>query len=383
MRICVVTPGYPYKDYSFFTFVRELCCAWADQGMNVTVISPVSITKSLMRRAPWIPYCRNDKTLKGNQIRVYSPKVISLSKLGKNRILSKILRSVYIKAVENVITGLANKPDILYTHFWTSCDASLESSIKYEIPLFVATGESVIAYSPDSERLKLLRENLKGVVCVSSKNKYESLEKGLITDTPTTVIPNAINSALFHEMDKAECRSKLGILDKEFVICFVGYFIDRKGPERLATAVKKIGNPDIKTIFIGSRPGDKNYHIDCDGKIFEGSLEHNQIPLYLNASDLFVLPTLKEGCCNAIIEAMACGLPIVSSNRDFNKDILDETNAILVDPLNVDEIADAIKQVYNSKEIQQSMRESSLTKARNLEIGKRSTRILEFMQENL
>ncbi len=66
------------------------------------------------------------------------------------------------------------------------------------------------------------------------------------------------------------------------------------------------------------------------------------IPNYICASDVFVLPTTAEGCCNAIIEAMGCGLPIVSSDRAFNYDILNEENSILVDPESVDEIDNAI-----------------------------------------
>lgn len=91
---------------------------------------------------------------------------------------------------------------------------------------------------------------------------------------------------------------------------------------------------------------------------------------------MFVLPTLKEGCCNAIIEAMACGLPIISSARDFNMDILDDKNSIMIDPENVDEIAEAIYKFKSNGMLLKSKREEALKKARNLTIQQRAIDIL-------
>ena len=95
----------------------------------------------------------------------------------------------------------------------------------------------------------------------------------------------------------------------------------------------------MKSIFIGS--GEQTPEID--GILFCGKLPHDQIVHYLNAADVFVLPTLAEGCSNAIIEAMACGLPIISSDLPFNDDILDAENSIRVNSLDVESIAEAIR----------------------------------------
>lgn len=66
---------------------------------------------------------------------------------------------------------------------------------------------------------------------------------------------------------------------------------------------------------------------------------------------MFCLPTLNEGCSNAIVEAIACGLPIISSNLPFNDDILDSSNALLVNPESVDDIASAIKQLMDNSDL--------------------------------
>ena len=129
-----------------------------------------------------------------------------------------------------------------------------------------------------------------------------------------------------------EMRKELGIGENEFVVIFVGHFIERKGPQRVDDAVKDI--PGITTLFIGQ--GDFKPNSNC---AFCGPVPHERLAKYLSAADVFVLPTLAEGCCNAILEAVCCGVPVISSNLCFNDDILDDSYSIRVDPMNVNSLS--------------------------------------------
>ncbi len=83
--------------------------------------------------------------------------------------------------------------------------------------------------------------------------------------------------------------------------------------------------------------------------LFCGEVNHSDIVYYLNASDVFVLPTKAEGCSNAIVEALACHLPIVSSDMPFNYDILkNDYNSILINPNSSKEIQNAIMELKNN-----------------------------------
>lgn len=112
-------------------------------------------------------------------------------------------------------------------------------------------------------------------------------------------------------------------------------------------------------------------------------MKHDDVPLYLNAADVFVLPTLQEGCCNAVVEAMACGLPIISSNLPFNWDVLNLDNSIMVDPLNVEEIKQAIIKLRDDVQLRLAMSCAALEKAKELTIQERAAKILSFIQSRM
>ena len=121
-------------------------------------------------------------------------------------------------------------------------------------------------------------------------------------------------------------------------------------------------------------------YIAADGQVlWNSSACQSKVLELLSACDVFVLPTLREGCCNAIIEAMACGLPIVSSDRAFNDDLLTDELSIRVDPMDVDAIRDAIIELRDNPTKREQMGVAALERAKLFDVNDRAKRILQFM----
>jgi len=366
MNILVITPDYPDRYKVHYPFVKQLVDEFTRQGHKCTVIAPYSITKN-KRFYPAKEY--------DGDVMVYRPNHLSFSNLR----IGKFRPSGYFRkrALMRATRWLPVKPDVVYCHFWECGIEAYPYAKANNIPLFVATGESSISSFNITDKVtNEMRDFIKGVMCVSSKNKGESIALGLTTEEKCLVKPNAVNSELFRKLDKAECRKRLGIPEDRFVISFVGAFINRKGSNRVSEAISGIKGEPVYSIFIGK--GDQEP--TCENIIYKGRLLHEQIPEYLNASDVFVMPTLAEGCCNAIVEAMSCGLPIISSNLPFNWDVLDNSNSIMIDPNDVGAIATAIVTLRDDEELRNRMADSSLEKAQALTIDQRAKDIIEFIQ---
>ncbi len=370
MNICVLCNGFPTKKSAGSIFVVKLCEQWADQGHNINIIAPQSITKNLFRNLGFTSSSFSYNTPNGHIINVYRPFIITLGSFSKLKKISNYFRR---RAISKVLKRIGHQ-DVYYGHFWNNGYDLYKAMGKYTSPLFVASGESVIRFKKRDEGFC---HAVNGVVCVSTKNMEESINLGLISKNKCIVLPNAIDTNIFHKKDKYQCRQELGIDPNLFVVIYVGQFLHRKGYDRLADAINMLNDKEIGAIFLGKAK--ENKVPQCKGMIYQGFSNQKEISKYLNAADVFVLPTQAEGCCNAIVEAMACGLPIISSDLQFNYDILDNQNSLLIDPNNVEQIADAIKKIKNNKLLQTSLAENSLKRAQTLSLPDRAKKIINFI----
>lgn len=366
-------PADPYRN----VFFQNLIFSMADMGIHCTVIMPVSITH-YKDKAFTIPFSKEDTTPKGNRIKVYYPKCITYSsiKIGTWNTERLSEKSFQHTAVKTAMT-MKEKFDCVYGHFFLEGGlAAVAIGRKMGIPAFIAFGECDFDSQVRHSYGDIKREELKGlsgIISVSSDNSRELKTMPVFDDYPVLLAPNAVDLNAFHHLNKEECRDKLGIPQEKFVVGFVGGFIERKGHKRVLAAVNQL--EDIYAAFAGK--GDDKPQ--GERVVFCKALDHKLIPAFLNAIDIFVLPTLSEGCCNAIIEAMACGLPIISSKLPFNYDILDETNSILVNPESIDEIKEAIQKLCHDKKLREKLAVGALQTAANLTLNIRAEKIYKFL----
>ena len=378
MKICVISSSYPNEDGIGNTFVEQLVNAITRLGNQCVVISPLNTfgNDCILKYKEY-----EIKDLGNNlKVEVYRPRIwnrnIPIVPISTNMFMAQ-------RAIERTIKKQRLKFDIIYCHFFAMGVLAWHYAHKNNIPLFVATGESKVKLFPQkpclSFSLKKFRQYVSGIICVSSKNLEECVALGYAEREKCKVFPNGANLQLFKPLDKAMCRRQIGFNNDDFLLVTVGEFSDRKGQNRIVKAVDSLSEPKIKTCFIGRGEPitDREY------MFYKGTVKHDELPVYLNAADIFVLPTLREGCCNAIVEALACGLPVISSDKSFNYDILDETNSIMVDPEDVGQIAMAIKELYGGENKRSVLAKGALNKAMSLSINQRASNILSFIKDRM
>ena len=358
------TPGMP----SHQVFVARLARAMADCGADVRVIYPVARHR---RRREKAPFLFTERTEQGNRVEVFCPSRANLLwyPLTAWRFERAALREMRRR-------GLC--PDAIYAHFAVPPGtAAARAGKKLGIPAFFAYGESTpkLLKQYGARRAARTLQSVSGVIAVSTDAAHTVGTYGLARPERVRVFPNGVDAKRFHPMDRETCRAAWGIPQSAFVLAFVGAFSARKGAARASEAIARAGN--AFGIFAGS--GEETPigpHI-----LFAGAVEPARMAEFLNAADAFLLPTRNEGCCNALVEAMACGLPLITSDRDFNRDIAGEDNALLIEPDDVDAIARAIGALRDDPERRQAMGAHSLERAKSLTLSARAEAILAFMRE--
>lgn len=374
-KVCFLAGEYPtLKAPKSAVFYQNLVHQFAKMEIECRVIHPFPVNiregKSFKERIDFID--------EAHSVKVYRPNCITLGakKVGSWN-TAYISSYLYTKCTKSLLKSMNWTPDIFYAHFISPAGImAAKLSKEIGIPAFISYGESQ-PWSINTigvNRCQKILSSINGFISVSSKNKKDLLKLKIADEEKIKVFPNGVNNKVFYKRDKAEARKKLGWDNNKFIVAFVGHFNDRKGVLRLDEAINNI--PEAYVVYGGS--GDLKP--EATNVLHAGNVDPTIMPWFLSAADLFVLPTLNEGSCNAIIEAMACGLPIISSNREFNFDILSDENALLIDPNNINQITSAIVKLKNDRGLRDLLSKRSIETVKSLSIQERAHKIINWME---
>ena len=381
-NLCFILDWYPTKTNNGCVFAKHLICAIADMGYKCTVIAPNVISKAAFKKVNKVPYKRVEYTAKGSEIQIFTPFYLHCS---SRKETMKISMNNHYKMVMKTIRKNHLKPDVIYGHFLYQCGlTAARVGETLGIPAYCACGENSLRLEKGKKpyetglryaNWKNIITKLTGIICVSSNNKQLLVNNGFVEETlKMDIFPNGVDGQKFCNMDKVTCREQLGFPKDAFIVAYTGAFTVNKGADRLNEALKGCGN--TYALFMGQGPINPDY----EKILWKGRVPNSDVAKYLNAADVFVLPTKGEGCCNAIVEALACGLPVISSNLPFNDDILSEDNSLRIDVESVEQIQDAILKVKNDENLRERLVMGAHKSAENLKIETRARRILEFME---
>lgn len=167
-------------------------------------------------------------------------------------------------------------------------------------------------------------------IVVKSKNLQDALPPD-VPGSKIRIIPNGIDLERFKPLDRGICRDQLGWKDDQLNVLFPTNSGDpRKRPELALAAVEAAGRLNFKI----------NVH-QLKG------VPHNQVPLWINASDAVVLTSLHEGSPNVIKEALACNVPVVSVDVGDVRERIQQIEGCYIARADPDDLASKLKLVYD------------------------------------
>ncbi|GAH02137.1 unnamed protein product, partial [marine sediment metagenome] len=229
---------------------------------------------------------------------------------------NKSLGDKIAKKGEKLIQEKGIKFDLIHAHFsWPYGHAAVKLGQKYNVPIVITIHEGmerlIQEYNSQDEKIYWTWKNANALIRVNQKNipLLKEFNKNVF------YVPNGFTSSLFYPMDKTKVKRKLNLpLDKKIVLNVANLYLV-KGQRYLIEAVKELVKyrKDVLCIIVGDGPLRKDLKSQIKKLCLEnyvklvGSKPHDEIPLWMNAADLFVLPSLSEGNPTVMFEALGVG----------------------------------------------------------------------------
>jgi len=235
--------------------------------------------------------------------------------------------------------------------------------------------------------------NYRMIICNSNLCKQHAIHYFKVPEEKICVIYNGVDHAAFHpglrKEYNARIRKKLQIPEKAFVVLFIAHNFARKGLTYLINSLPFIKERKelIKLVVVG-RGNISSYQHLADqigfGKQLLFSSETDNIIKFYGIGDVLVLPTSYDPFSNVCLEALACGIPVITTPQNGAAEIIkpEDTGVVITDPSNSKELANGIS-CFLSAEVRDSVRIKAVKSVQPFTVEENTRRTLEVYQRIL
>jgi len=349
MRVLVLSDTFPNRLQPWrgpynrrqIECLAELC--------DVTVINPWPWLRLLREPRSWRLVKGMDDVIPGVTVR--HPVFWHIPLIGRATAWRGIARAVE-RAID--LSGPAEYDVVLATFAYQLGEAARRVARKLGVPYVVKARGSDLNTLPSAggrrRRTAQALQDAAAVVPVSEALARTVIELGAC---PGRVhrLPNGVDLEQFRVASREEARRELGLTPEGKLLLFVGSLLPVKGLDVLLDAVPQCATRSMHTVIAGSGPlaGELARRRDTRGLhgavSFIGQVGRDSVVTWMNAADAVVLPSRNEGCPNVVLEALACGTPVVASNVGAVPDIVTGDAGRTVPPEDAAELAAAIDEV--------------------------------------
>lgn len=347
MRISIFVPFFPPKHFGGFEIASENIANYLTKnGHEVHVLT--RLDKGLPK-----------ESIKDNFYvhRVFRPMIRII---GSILFWIKILRC--LKKIE---------PDVIHIQafgFETPVFLLIKKLLKKPCVIWGQGSDVYVQWMFKEPISKIVFKKADAIIALTDDMKNEMKK---IYDRDIDVLPNGIDLCKVKCLSKQDVRDELGIKRDRKIILFAGALHPIKGLAYLIEAITYIKDKNKQLILVGD--GDERIQLEELVKklklekyvTFIGKVPYNEVFKYMVASNIFVLSSLSEGLPNVILEAMASGLPIVSTRVGGIPEIIKVgENGFLVEPKNPQQIAEKINLFLEDNKLREKISKNNKQKAK-------------------
>jgi glycosyltransferase involved in cell wall biosynthesis len=166
-----------------------------------------------------------------------------------------------------------------------------------------------------------------------------------------TAIRNGCDTSVFHPGDRAAARAGVGCDAASELIVYAGNLLVTKGLGELMEAFVELAKvrPRLRLAMVGQGPYRETLARRAAGAGMEsrvllpGRCDAPGIAQWMHAADVFCLPSYSEGCPTVVVEALACGQPLVATNVGGIPELVNEASGVLVPPRDAGALRQALE----------------------------------------
>lgn len=347
MHILLLPSAFP-NNYNVYAgiFYQQMSISLHESGIQTGVIAPdVRPFKEVFSLAQWRQFGQFNSYALKEKLPVLRKTAINI--LPRFKYFNQWIAARYtLELFEKYITQ-HGKPDLIHAHagMWGGWEA-LKIKEKYGIPYVITEHSSAFLKQTLSKNdlhiHQKIYERAEKIMAVSAALKVAIQSK---LDFEIEVVPNFIDTSLYSLRTVNKTPKK---------IFAVGNLLKTKGFDILIRAFAKCVaiHPEIELTIAGAGP-EKDALISLSNSLnlkekifFTGALSPENVSIAMQKADLFVSASLFETFGVSIIEAMACGLPVVATKCGGPEEIIQNETGLLCDKNDVEGLSDAILYVY-------------------------------------
>jgi len=251
--------------------------------------------------------------------------------------------------------------DVLKTNQMSGSWSAALAKLIYRKKLVVRTGYILsISFSQRNpkSRAKWVRKVIERIayklangIITTSQTNFDYVEENYHPSSTHLLIPNYVETNVFKPMDSDRKRGS---------ICFVGRLTKQKNLFALLESMT--GLPYTLTIIGSGEQEEELKKFATRNKInvdFWGNVPNRQLPTILNQHEAFILPSLWEGMPKTLLEAMACGMPVIGTNIDGTREVIEHGENGLLCNVDSNSIRHAIITLMEDEKLRQRLAENA------------------------
>jgi teichuronic acid biosynthesis glycosyltransferase TuaC len=356
LRVLTFTTLFPNSERpNYGVFVENrLRHLVATREVESLVIAPVPYFPLTDRHfGDWARYARIDSQEVRHGLVIHHPRFPVIPRVGMS-IAPALMAAATIGVVRRL---LAEGPgfDVIDAHyFYPDGVSALWIGRRLRRPVVITARGSDInllpRYALPRRMIRWAIAHADRVIAVSEALKRALVDLGAVADG-VEVLRNGVDLSLFRPPDRSVARRGLGLTRP--TLLSVGNLIESKGHDRVIEAMRQL--PDFDLIIVGEGPEREALgHLAqgvgvADQVRFLGSRPHATLPEVYGAADALVLASSREGWANVLLEAIACGTPVVVSNICGNPEVVrTPASGVLMEQNTPEGIARAVRTLFTN-----------------------------------